>query len=62
MFEIMSLNHVRMGSNDYIHAKRHQVLVYMKLVGEEAHIALCTVVHEDYYDIDFSLKKNIMEV
>ena len=34
MFDTMSLYHVRMGSNDYIHAERQQVFVYINLVGE----------------------------
>ena len=34
MFDTMSLYHVRMGSNDYIHAERQQVFVDINLVGE----------------------------
>ena len=31
--ETVWLDDVRMGSNDYLHAKRHQVFVYAMLVG-----------------------------
>ena len=55
VMETMLLNHVRMRSNDDLHAKGHKMFCRTKLVGKSSSIMFMSEVDENYNDVDFSL-------
>ena len=55
VMETMLLNHMRMRSNDDLHAKGHKMFCRTKLVGKSSSIMFMSEVDENYNDVDFSL-------
>ena len=55
VMDTMLLKHVRMCSNDDLHAKGHEMLCYMKLIRERFWKKFFSEVHENYNDVHFGL-------